>query len=336
MPPYAASPGDRLVNVELHDTGPSWTLLSVACAAGRCAQLARTDDHGRTWQRLPVTTIGTGDWGASCPPACPVHRLHFVSPTVGYLYAPGLQVTLDGGRTWHDQQPPAAVEGLAEAGGVVARVTGGWCQKSADDCRPALSWSMPGSSTWRPTALPANPPREYASAYSSGSGPAYILFGDNMAGGVIDQPIILRSTDGRSWTALPDPCAGDGKEAIDLASSGQRLTVLCMQHGGQAATDVRQSADGGDTFGSPSRTKVAWAGDLAQTSGDLLVGTGPISGGDDTTLQLDRLDGTEWRGVGKAVVNGDVAWLVSTSSLWFSRDNGKTWTVTRTQDLGRR
>jgi hypothetical protein len=136
--PVPVPSGDQFLSVDLHNGGPSWLLLSVPCSTGRCVQLARSDDQGRSWHRLPVTAITVADWSPQCPPACPVHRVRFVTADDGYLFGPGLFLTTDGGRSWHDAHPPAAVQGVGAVGDVVVRTASGWCQKSADTCNASI------------------------------------------------------------------------------------------------------------------------------------------------------------------------------------------------------
>jgi hypothetical protein len=342
--PVPVPPGDQILNVDLHNEGPSWLLLSVACPTGRCAQLARSEDRGKSWQRLPVTAIPTGEWPRQCPPACPVNQVRFVTAEDGYLFAPGLFLTTDGGRSWQDAQPSAAVLGVGAVGDVVIRTTNGWCQKSADTCDSSVESAQPGSNAWHPvTHPPLGYPYYLTLVTSGGTRAAFVLRADHMAGGVLDQPVILRSQDGRTWQAIPDACAADRKEAIGLAATAPRVVLLCMQHGGDGATNLRFSSDGGDHFSPPVPTGISWGGSLVLLPGHTLVASGPTSGGGPVTLQVASSsdDGQHWQTVDQAHVTltqggaslsltadsgGDVAWVVTPVELRLSHDAGHTWT----------
>jgi hypothetical protein len=342
--PVPVPSGDQFLSVDLHNGGPSWLLLSVPCSTGRCVQLARSDDQGRSWHRLPVTAITVADWSPQCPPACPVHRVRFVTADDGYLFGPGLFLTTDGGRSWHDAHPPAAVQGVGAVGDVVVRTTSGWCQKSADTCNASIDYAEPGSNAWRPVS---HPPLGYPYSLTlvapGGTRAAYVLRPDNMAGGGAHPPVILRSQDGRAWQSIPDACAGDGKEATGLAAAASRVLLLCMQKGGDGATNLRFSADGGDRFSLPAPAGVSWAGNLVLLAGRTLVASGPTSGGGQTTLQVASSsdDGQHWQIVDQAHVTlttdgvslslsadsgSDVAWVVTPVELRLSHDGGRTWT----------
>ena len=249
---YSPAPiptGDRILDVDLHTAGTSWLLLSVPCHTGRCAQLANSDDRGRTWHRLPVTTIAAGDWGTGCPPACSVRQVRFVDQRDGYLFSPGLFLTTDGGRTWHDAHPSAAAAGIGVANGVVVRASDGWCQKSADSCDTSVDHADPGSNDWTRSGTPEFGYPEYLDVFSQEThGPVYVARWDNLAGGVAHPPVLARTDDGRTWQEIPDPCADSKKVAIALATDHQRVAVLCMQHGGSESTTVRMSSDAGAHF----------------------------------------------------------------------------------------
>jgi hypothetical protein len=351
---YSPAPvptGDQVLDVDLHATGTSWLLLSVHCPTGRCVQLANSPDQGRSWHRLPTTTIDAGDWNTQCPPSCPAHRVRFVDATDGYLFAPGLYLTTDGGRSWHDAHPTAATDGLGLVGGVVVRANSGWCQTSADTCTSSVDYAQPGSNTWIAATTPTlGYPYGLTLTTQDGGGTAYVVREDHMAGGVAYQPLILRSHDGRTWQAIPDACAGDGKETIALATAADRLALLCMQHGGDTRTNLRTSVDAGSHFSDPTPVTVPWAGSVALPPSHTLVASGPTSGNGPLALQVSSSpdDGQQWQTLATTHIaltalgaslgltadsSQDVAWLVTPFQVWFSHDAGRTWSHVPAADI---
>lgn len=349
--PNPVPTGDQVLDVDLRATGTSWLLLSVHCTTGRCVQLANSTDQGRSWHRLPTTAIDAADWPPQCPPSCSVQRVRFVSATDGYLFAPGLYLTTDGGRSWHDAHPTAATDGIGLVGTVVVRAVSGWCQKTADSCTSSLQYAQAGSNSWTTaTTPPLGYPYGLSLHAQDGGGTAYVVRGDNMAGGVAYQPLVLRSHDGRTWQAVPDPCAGDGKETVALATEADRVVVLCMRHGGDAGTNLRSSSDDGAHFSGPTSVTVTWAGGVALQPGDTLVASGPTSGNGPLALQVafSPDNGLHWQTVAATHIaltalgaslgltadsTNDVAWLVTPVEVWFSHDAGRTWTHVAAADI---
>lgn len=347
--PAPAPPGDRILRLDLHDDGSGWALLSVACRGGRCAQLSHTDDHGRSWHRLPVTAIRVDDWPSTCPPACPVHSLRFVTARVGYLYAPGLFLTTDGGRTWRNEKPTSAVEGIEPVGSVVVSATTGWCQARGQSCKPGLAWAETGSNQWHPMRIPGAPSSDHPSLSGSGDGVAYALFSDSLASGVTHETAILRTSNGKTWQTVTDPCLDDGKEPTGLSSSGDRLAVLCAEHGGAGTTNLRLSLDRGRSFAPPLAASVSSDADVAVSDRFLFASSGPLVRQDTTRLILRAAasDGRwrqladlhlPWTEAGASLGlftdrSGDVAWIATPSTLLLSHDSGADWTTIAATDI---
>jgi photosystem II stability/assembly factor-like uncharacterized protein len=92
------SPGFRPESASFVTSNLGYVLGTSTCKTGSCLTIARTTDGGLTWKSIsaPVTSI------MNSIPAAPssISRIFFISPLEGYLFDPGLFVTLDGGKTW--------------------------------------------------------------------------------------------------------------------------------------------------------------------------------------------------------------------------------------------
>lgn len=98
-------------------TTDGWALASQPCLTGTCPRLAHTTDGGAHWSQLPDPPAQLQDGTVDCSVRTCVSNIWFASPTIGYLYGPGLLATTDGGRTWQSQ-PGLDVETLAQQGAV--------------------------------------------------------------------------------------------------------------------------------------------------------------------------------------------------------------------------
>lgn len=348
--PVPIPPGDRILDIDLHSSGPSWVVLSVPCAAGRCAQVARSSDSGRTWHRLPVTTVPTeGSPPARCPTTCPINKIRFVNALDGYLFSGGLYLTRDGGSTWHNATPPAAsVYGIAAVGAVVVRITSGWCNRpmpTADSCRSHVEFALPGTNTWRDATVPdlGYPAYGLTLAAAPAGGAAYVLRGVNLAGSSSSPPLILHSTDGASWNTVPDPCLTQREAPFAVAASGSHFALECIKPGGDGSTSLRLSADAGATFSTPMPTAVTYAEGLVAFGHILVQASGPVGGNGAATLSAASTqdNGAHWRTLATPQItitalgasssftadeNGDLGWVVTPFDLWLSHDQGQTWT----------
>jgi photosystem II stability/assembly factor-like uncharacterized protein len=343
--PPDAPPGDRIVDVDLHDDRDSWALLSVPCAAGRCAQLSRSADDGRHWQRLPTTAVRTLADGLFCTDRCFVSHVRFVSAEDGYLYGPGFASTSDGGRTW-TTVPGLGVDDIAKVGSTVLRIA-----EPAYDCAcngdPGVHLQyLAHAGVWVRAAGPIGSGNQPWGQFAVAGTVAYALFSPNFAAGVINSATILRSSDlGRTWQATDDPCATVATmEAAEMAATAGRVVVLCGSHGGDLAPQLHESSDGGLTFGAAVSLPFPWPGELSITA-DRVFLEGTDNGGqpaDKLDLDVSRDGGRTWsivrteevrhfndlesNAVLVATTTGTVGWVVDPFALVLSHDDGATWT----------
>lgn len=341
--PIPVPPGDQVVDVAPIGGGRAWALISAACGTGRCAVLSYSSDGGAAWHRLPATRIPVDHDFAGCRSPCGVSRVVFADAHHGFLFAPGFYVTDDGGRTWHEEPGPAVVDLSVTSAGSVLRVVHGNLGCSAP-CSQYVERSSSFGHDW--TTVVDGPQFTFGlpiSLVAAPGGPAYVFQPDNMAGGVVQQPQIMRSVDGRSWQKLPDPCAVvSNGEAVSLGAFGDRLGVLCQQHAGKGQSLVRMSADDGTTFARAERVPLEFAGGLSLTADRVLVSTSPMGGQGTAELGAVAADYLGWHWTRPLrdtcrladelityntlrVAGSDALWVGCPFALFTSTDGGTNW-----------
>jgi len=341
-----------LVDLSWVSATDGWALAAQPCISGTCARLAHTTDGGARWHALPSPTAEFQDGTVDCSKVACVSAMQFASPTVGYLYGPGLLMTSDGGRTWR-VQPGPQLETLTIVGRQVYRVAydHGGCP---GPCMPTLQRAAIGSSAWRPViGQLAYPDRsDAAQIVASGSTLLLAMFG-SQAGPMPAQAFVFRSADGgATWQQRSDPCSGRGpggineeEDLIDLAGApGGFFAGLCSPHSG-AGTFVITSSDSGQSWQTagvlPSVQPLAL---LAAASSTTLAvstaatgGTGPFTarllvttdaGRYWTTVatqiqQIPQAGVPAWLGFETAQIG---TWISGPHSIWTTMDGGLHWT----------
>ena len=225
-----------------------WALGRGACSA--CAALRVTSDGGRHWAVLPAPPVSLwyykGDSSETDRSA--IRDLALADSTNGYLYAPGLLTTHDGGRSWRRQSLPP-VSQLSLGRGYAFAVT-----HSSSTGRAAL-WRTPiGRDRWSRLRLPtaaAAPPSDKGLARSFSlqllvDGVTLVLLQPGFNGpSSIPHPAgrLWASNDsGESWRSTRVPCTkADGGAAVAAIAFRKRRTWLvdCF--------DNRQSSQAQDT-----------------------------------------------------------------------------------------
>jgi photosystem II stability/assembly factor-like uncharacterized protein len=225
-----------------------WALGRAACSA--CAAVRVTNDGGRHWAVLPAPPASLWYYKSDSNETdrSAVRDLAFADSTNGFLYAPGLLTTHDGGRTWRRQSLPP-VSQLSLGRGYAFALT-----HSASTGRRAL-WRTPiGRDRWSRLPLPAAaavPPadRELAPSLSlqlSVDGMTLLLLQHGFNGpSSIPHPAgrLWASNDsGASWRSIRVPCTkADGGAAISAIAFHERRTWLAD------CFDNRQSSQAQDT-----------------------------------------------------------------------------------------
>jgi len=356
--PIPASAGPYVVDLTWVSDSMGWALAAVACAGQLCPAVAATTDGGVSWQPLPnppVALFATAAAQGDCEQADPcVSHIRFATSKIGYLFGPGLFMTVDGGESWQEVTSPP-VETLEAVGGNVIRVVydHGGCP---GPCNRTVEEAPAGSNAWRtllqiPGALqiPVGA-LDTATLILQGSQTIYLPIYGNPAGG---EPFttLFRSLDGgQTWQQLADPCVSTtilADSATDFAAApGGYLAALCFSITEPAALAVFTSNDAGSTWG--SRLPVPGSVGLiaAPSPGTLVVGPSPTSGGgpDTSTLSVSTDGGLDWATAATDQVNLSAApvgaslylgfedamtgrWVGDDQTIWTTTDGGTDWTA---------
>jgi photosystem II stability/assembly factor-like uncharacterized protein len=350
------SPGlqdSALVGLSWDGPTTGWALAQQPCLSGLCVEVAQTSDGGTSWQSLPSPKAWIQDGSVDCSQVPCVTRVLLVDSRVGYLYGPGLLMSVDGGQTWK-VQPGLQVEALAVTNAMVFRVA---YQHDGcpGPCSPVLQEASVGSASWR-TVVPslAYPDRSTsAQIVASGSSLLTALYG-SQAGPLPATATVYRSTDGGStWRQQPDPCSGRGSAATgeddDLialtAAPGGFFAGLCAPHigtGSFVGTSTDSGASwqtAGDLPAEPVLTQIA-----AASPEVLDVSTGTVGGGGAFTARVvtSTDSGRHWvttatdaqqlsmQGLppsGLGFESSQVGWWIGDPhTIWITRDGGAHWT----------
>ncbi len=324
--PAVVPRGFQALDVSFSSPTTAWALGTFPCSAGSCPLLVTSKDGGRTWERraAPAATLpaGDGSFAADCAAATCVSQLRFASDRVGYAFAPGLTVTVDGGRTWTAQPLQGQVLALEPGRGTVLRVVDpqGACPCSGFTVERAQA----GSTTWQPVDSSTGLNLISAGLTRYGSRAAVLQRG-HVTGGSSDarSRLLLSNDDGRTWTPRGDPCGplsqADEVDAtqVALGASG-RVIVLCRHRIG-GATFTRVSADAGRTY-HPAR-------DLP-TAGSLLAAADPaivVSVGDGDPLRRRLLRSTDDGRTWVQVASQQTGIARGSEFLGFTTDRLGTW-----------
>jgi len=209
------------------------------------ALLERTVDGGKTWSSVPAPAVSLVP-PYTPSPASAVSTVRFENASDGWLLAPALWATTDGGTKWQRMSLPGEVIALAASDGVVFAVSepvnGGLYQAK-------LYESEVGTSTW--TLVPGIAPQN-----------ALTVFGHSVWAGIasgVDGSLWTSTDSGKHWSTLSFRCpSGTISASAAAAASTASVAIGCSDQGypqpGQSIKKIFTSANGGRTFhlaGSP-------------------------------------------------------------------------------------
>ncbi|HUB38300.1 MAG TPA: hypothetical protein VMA72_05565 [Streptosporangiaceae bacterium] len=212
------------------------------------ARLEKTDDGGVTWSSVRAPAVSLVPRFTTSP-ASAVSSVRFENATDGWLLAPSLWSTTNGGKHWRKVTAvPGQIIDLAVSDGEV--------YVSAEPAKGGLNQarlyeSRVGGSTWRlvPKVRPLN---------------LLTVFGRSVWAGSPDgvTPGLWTSTDGgRHWSKLPFHCPKIALSASGVAAASRSdVAIACSDEGypqpGLSVKEVFTSTNGGRTFhlvGKPSQ-----------------------------------------------------------------------------------
>ena len=249
-PPGGPVPtGFRVADLSFVGTHEGWALGTAPCSRKPCTSVLRTTDGGASWVGIPAPIASL----TNCTHAC-VSGLRFANPEVGYAFRSALEMTTDGGSTWHKQRGNAIALGIT--GGTVIRVRANHPRGCPPGCTFRLQGAAVGSTTWHNLAAP-HVIGDFPDVEAAGSS-AIVTVAQNPAGGAPDAhaTLLLSANHGRTWRERDDPCgrrvAGEDDTVSVAMTTHRRVAVLCRPRRGNHGHDfVLTSSNGGRTFGGP-------------------------------------------------------------------------------------
>ena len=198
-----------------------WVLGRAGCSD--CASLRVTKDDGRHWAALPSPRVPLWYYNAS---SGAVSDVTFANPTDGYLFAPALLSTHDGGRSWRRQSLPPVWQ-LGVGAGYAFALT-----RAGTDRRVALWRSPIGQDRW--SRLPLLSAAVLPSSLTVSSvglaveGALVVLLQPGFNGPSAARPrdmvgrLWASSDSGTSWRSRAVPCT-----AVD---GGAALFAIALHH----------------------------------------------------------------------------------------------------------
>lgn len=317
-----------------------WVLGAVPCHQGRCTVVVQTATAGRSWTRVHGPAVPLA--GSSAPG---VNRVHFADDRNGWVFAPQLQVTHDGGRTWTRLAVPGGgrqVAALTSGGGVVYAVVSSCVVGDPTRCpKPAAVWRSPvAANHW--TRVPIALSAQDQPALSASGRTAYVVLVDPS---VTAEPVFRATTDGGAhWSPRPSPCdAATGERLKVDAVTATRVALLCSTDT-QPGIYTKRVFVSADTARTTTRRGTAPAVDQPQglaVSGQVIAIDGV---GGASVIQRSPDGGRSWRtayaappagmndltldGATGAVVRGTAELPGGVGQLLLSHDTGRHWAVT--------
>jgi len=213
--------------------------------------LIRTSNLGNSWRvvaPLPVPSYA-GPYGWGNAPS-----INFVSPTIGYLslYQGPLWVTIDGGRTWTKVTTPGIWPTYSISGNLVF-LTSDVCVRpipeNPSQCASELSQYHVGSvSPVRSVMIPDIGAGKWRAAQvldALTSKTVIVVEGR----GELRSPMLVTTTDGRTWGRLINPCTGLSVDQL-IPLNPKDWLLTCFGDGGmnQGTSELWRSPWGGNLW----------------------------------------------------------------------------------------
>jgi photosystem II stability/assembly factor-like uncharacterized protein len=223
-----------------------YVLGARGCSRLPCkARLKETVNGGRTWKSVPAPAVSLVPTYTPTP-ASAVSAVRFENARDGWLFAPALWATTDGGRKWRRMSLPGEVIALAASDGVVFAVSES-VNGGLDQAR--LYRSKVGTARW--TLVRGIAPQN-----------ALTVFGHSVWAGIASgaDGNLWRSADsGKHWSTLSFRCPSGTISASPVAAASTAdVAIGCSDQGfpqpGQSIKKLFASSNGGRTFhlaGSP-------------------------------------------------------------------------------------
>jgi photosystem II stability/assembly factor-like uncharacterized protein len=278
-----------------------WALGRDGCS--NCASLRATTDGGRHWTALPSPRVPLWYYKAG---SSAVRDVRFADPANGFLFAPALLTTHDGGRSWQRQSLPPVWQ-LGVGAGYAFALT-----RARADGRVSL-WRTPiGRDRWSRLPLPAGGALPSSMTVSSVGlaveGAALVLLEPGFTGPSVARPrgmvgrLWASRDSGTRWRTRAVPCmAADGGAALFAIAlhHPREWLVDCFDNeqssqGQNTQHHLYRSADAGESWTRVSDPTRHNDPDLlaANGAGHALLAT---DGGDGDALVGSFDSGRRWR-----------------------------------------
>jgi hypothetical protein len=260
-----------------------WILGAAPCGANTCTDVIGTTNGGRTWGLLGTIGAAIPEMGSG--QSTGVTDIRFVTPELGFAFAPDLYVTGNGGRSWAQLAIPGngkQVLDLATGAGRGYAVVSP-CAFGTGLCSAApLSFWRTTTSTGRSWAsVPLKLALSLAALVSAYGSTVYVVDESSGQADRTARDEFYASTDGgKHFSTRPDPCAlpqkNRGLSGV-AATSGTAVALLCVGSAGvsQAEKTAYRSVSTGQTdlyvgqvgfYGIQSELAMSPSGNLAVAS----------------------------------------------------------------------
>ncbi len=302
-----------------------WILGAAPCGAKTCTDVIGTTNGGRTWGLLGTISAAIPEQGSGVSTG--VTEIRFVTPELGFAFAPDLYVTGNGGRSWAQAAIPGngkQVLDLATAAGRGYAVVSpcalgtGLCSAS-----PLSFWrtTTPAGRSW--ASVPLKLSISLAALVAAYGRTVYVVDESSGQADRTARDEFYASTDaGEHFSARPDPCIVPQKNrglSGVAATSATTVALLCV-----GAPGVSQSLKTAYRSVSTGRTDV-YAGQLGpfgiqselamSPSGNLAV----ASVSDGSFIYINDTGKTTWTmviGYGDGGVGWNDITYVTDSEAW--------------------
>jgi hypothetical protein len=329
-----------------------WILGAAPCGTKTCTYVIGTTNGGRTWGRLGPIHAAIPRPGS---PGTGVTEIRFVTPELGFAFAPGLYLTGNGGRSWarlaipgHGKQILDLAAGAGRAYAVVSP-----CAFGTGLCSSApLGFWRTTTATGRSWGrVPLHLVISGAALVAAYGRTVYVVDESmGQADRTARDQFYASTDDGERFSARPDPCDLEGQKNSGLSSvapaSPASVALLCLGAPGlsQAPKAVYVSASTGRTdlyagemglYGIQSELAMSPSGNLAvasvsdgsfiyindthHTTWTMVIGYGDGGvGWNDITYVTD---GEAW------VVYGPVDSPADLGKVFVTHNAGRTWDI---------
>jgi hypothetical protein len=194
-----------------------------------------TGDGGASWRTVSSPPTELVPYGFAGLAGRQVRGITFADSRNGWLFAPGLWATHDGGEDWKRLAMKQQVTDVVASGGWVYATTASF------PATPALWRSPVGRDDWQPVrSLPAMLGSTSSGLLAASGKTAWVGLTPLYSQA---PPELWRTTDGTSWQRIGNPCVGVKQSLYTLtATSSSDLLMYCASNG---SVEFVTSTDGG-------------------------------------------------------------------------------------------